>query len=97
MSASIKILFRKDKINKKGEVPLYLRIIKFRNSKLISLGIAIPEKHWDAENKRVRKGMENSQRINNYIAHKIAEAEGVALAMEATSKTIMPKNIKSAI
>lgn len=97
MSASIKILFRKDKINKKGEVPLYLRIIKFRNSKLISLGIAIPEKYWDAENKRVRKGMENSQRINNYIAHKIAEAEGVALTMEATSKTIMPKNIKSAI
>ncbi len=97
MSASVKLLFRKDKINKKGEIPLYLRIIKFRSSKLISLGIAVPEKYWDAENKRVKKGMENSQRINNFISHKIAEAEGVALEMEATSKTITPKNIKSAI
>ena len=47
MSASVKILFRKDKINKKGEIPLYLRIIKFRCTKLISLGIAVPEKYFN--------------------------------------------------
>ena len=97
MSASVKILFRKDKINKNGEVPLYIRIIKFRTSKLISLGVAVPEKYWDHENKRVKKGMENSQRINNFIAHKIAEAEGVALQLESTSTSVRPKNIKTAI
>lgn len=97
MPASVKILFRKDKINKNGEVPLYIRIIKFRSSKLISLGVAVPEKYWDHENKRVKKGMENSQRINNFIAHKIAEAEGVALQLESTSNSVRPKNIKTAI
>ena len=97
MSTSVKILFRKDKINKKGEIPIYLRIIKFRTSKQIALGISIPEKYWDSENRRVKKGMENSQRINNFIAHKVAEAEGIALELESKSKTILPKNIKAAI
>ncbi len=97
MAASVKILFRKDKINKEGEVPIYLRVIKDRNSKQISLGIAIPEKYWDDENKRVKKGMENSQRLNNYIAHKKAEAEGHALELETKSKTVSTKKIKEAV
>lgn len=97
MAASVKILIRKDKINKDGEVPIYLRVIKDRNSKQISLGIAVPEKYWDDENKRVKKGMENSQRLNNYIAHKKAEAEGHALELETKSKTISTKKIKEAV
>jgi len=97
MAASVKILFRKDKINKDGEVPIYLRVIKDRNSKQISLGIAVPEKYWDDENKRVKKGMENSQRLNNYIAHKKAEAEGHALELETKSKTVSTKKIKEAV
>ncbi|MEO8762564.1 MAG: site-specific integrase [Bacteroidia bacterium] len=97
MAASVKILFRKDKINQNGEIPLYLRIIKNRNSQQISLGIAVPEKYWDAKNKRVKKGLENSQRLNNYITHKLAEAEGHALELETKSKTINSKNIKEAV
>lgn len=97
MAASVKILFRKDKINKDGEAPIYLRVIKDRNSKQISLGIAIPEKYWDEDNKRVKKGMENSQRLNNYIAHKKAEAEGHALELETKSKTVSTKKIKEAV
>lgn len=97
MAASVKILFRKDKINKDGEVPIYLRVIKDRNSKQISLGIAVPEKYWDDENKRVKKGMENSQRLNNYIAHKKAEAEGHALELETKSKSVSTKKIKEAV
>ncbi|MEO6301555.1 MAG: Arm DNA-binding domain-containing protein [Bacteroidia bacterium] len=97
MAANVKILFRKDKINKDGVVPIYLKVIKNRNSQQISLGITVPEKYWDVKNKRVKKGMENSQRLNNYISHKVAEAEGHALDLETKSKTITSKAIKEAV
>ena len=32
--------------------------------------------------------------MNNYLAHKIAEAEGIALEMETASKFVSPKNLK---
>lgn len=95
--ASVKILFRKDKANKDGEAPIYLRVIKDRKSQQIALGITVPEKYWDDENKRVKKGMENSQRLNNYIAHKKAEAEAHALESETKSKTVSTKDIKEAV
>jgi integrase/recombinase XerD len=95
--SSIKIILKKDKVNKKGEAPLYLRIIKDRKAKFVSLGIKINPKDWNPELSRVRKSYPNSQRMNNYIAHKIAEAEGVALEMETNSKFVSPKSIKQNI
>jgi len=35
--------------------------------------------------------------MNNFIAHKVAEAEGVALEMETNSKYVSPKSIKDNI
>lgn len=97
MASSVKVVFRKDKMNTKGEAPLYLRVIKNRSPKYISLGIVVPEKLWDEENKRVKKGMPNSQRINNYIAQKLADAEGHALEIEIKSKSFTSKEIKEAV
>ena len=56
-----------------------MRIIKDRKAKFVSLGIKINPKDWNDELARVRKSYPNSQRMNNFIAHKIAEAEAVAL------------------
>jgi integrase len=97
MATTVNILFRKDKKNNDGKVPIYLRVIKNRISQQIALGVAVEEKYWDAKKKRAKKGAENSQWINNYISHKLAEAEGHALQLEATSKTISAKNIKEAV
>lgn len=97
MASSVKVVFRREKMNGKGEAPLYLRVIKNRKPKYIALGIVVPEKLWDEENKRVKKGMENSQRVNNYIAHKLAEAEGHALELETKLKTFSSKEIKDAV
>lgn len=97
MATSVKIVFRKEKINNKGEAPLYLRIIKNRQSKYISLGIIVHKDNWDEENKRVKKGMKNSQRINNTITNKLAEAENEALALENNSKNISSAEIKENI
>ena len=97
MASSVKVVFRKEKMSSKGEAPLYLRVIKDRKPKYIALGVIVPEKYWDEPNKRVKKGMENSQRINNYIAQKLAEAEGHALDMETKAKNFTSKEIKEAV
>ena len=95
--SSVKIILKKDKINKKGEVPLYIRIIKDRKAKFISLGIKINPKDWNDNQLKVRKSHPNSQRMNNFIAHKIAEAEGIVLDLETKSNYVSPKSIKENI
>jgi integrase/recombinase XerD len=95
--STIKIILKKDKINKSGEAPLYLRLIKDRKAKFISLGIRINPKDWNEEVSKVRKSHPNSQRMNHYISQKIADAEGIALEMESKSKFISPKTIKQSI
>jgi len=94
---STKIIFRTDKKNAAGEHPLYLRIIKNRKSKYISLGQYLKADFWDDEKKRVKKSHPNSQRLNNFIAQKVSDAEGVALEMQTTDKYTTPKQVKDQI
>ncbi|KAA9331137.1 site-specific integrase [Adhaeribacter soli] len=95
--ATVKIILKEDKANASGEAPLYIRLIKDRKPKYISLGFRINPKHWNAEERKVKKSHPNSQRLNNFIASKIAEAEGVALTMETQEKGISTRKIKEAV
>jgi integrase/recombinase XerD len=95
--ATVRLILKKDKLNKDGEAPLYIRIIKDRKAKFISLGIKIKPKDWNEKQSRVKKSHPNSQRMNNFLAHKIAEAEGIALEMETASKFFSPKSLKESI
>ena len=95
--STVKIILKKEKINKQGEAPLYIRIIKNRKAKYISLGIKILPKDWNEKQFKVKKSHPNSQRMNNFIAHKIAEAEGIALEMETNSKYVSLKSIKETL
>ncbi len=47
MASYIQLALRKDKLNKKGTLPLYFRIIKNRKSTTIATGIRIEERFWD--------------------------------------------------
>jgi len=95
--ATVKIIRKLDKIDSNKEAPLYLRITKDRKAKFISLGIKLKENEWDTQKSLVKKCHLNSQRLNNYIAHKVAEAQGIALEMETNSKYTSPKSIKENI
>ena len=94
---SVKIIHRQDKQNSNGEHPLYLRIIKNRKPKYIALGIYLTNELWDDENKRVKKSHPNAGRLNNFIATKVSEAQGVALEMETENKSVLPHEIKEQI
>ena len=96
--ASVKVVLRKDKMNKKnGLAPLFLRIIKDRKSKFISLGIKIEPKYWNNEKMSIRKGATNYQELNNYIIQKRAEAEKTSIELEAEYLTTTTKSIKEKI
>jgi DNA-binding CsgD family transcriptional regulator len=86
--ATIKVLLRTSKLNDKGLAPLYLRLIKDRKAKFISLKIYLKPSEWNEESGKVRKSHPNSTRMNAMIAQRIADAEGVAVEMETKSKTI---------
>ena len=47
---TISIICRKDRVNAANEAPLYLRINKGQQKKLLSLKLQIPIMYWDFEN-----------------------------------------------
>lgn len=97
--ATVKVILREDKINKKTNLaPLYIRIIKDRKAKFISLGVKVEPKYWSEEKSSVKKGAENYKEINNFILHKRSEAEKTSLELESMSNdvtsTLITKNLK---
>lgn len=95
--ATITLLLKDNKENEKGEKPIYLRIIKGRKAKFISLGHKVHPDLWDESKQRVKKGYQNSGRVNAFLAKKVAEAEGVAVTMETNKKYVSSKKIKAEI
>ena len=95
--ATIKVLLRTNKLNEKGLAPLYLRIIKDRKAKFISLAIYLKPSEWNEEAGKVRKSHPNSTRLNAMIAQRVADAEGVAVELETNTKTISSQKIKHKI
>lgn len=95
MATSYKVILKKDKVNAKGEMPLYLRIIAQRKSSFMALGIQLLPAQWDEERESVRKNHPNSKRLNHLIAHKLAEVQGKALELETSlAESVGSKVIK---
>lgn len=95
--ASVKVILKEEKINKAGEAPVYLRIIKDRKSKYISIGLRVKPQDWNSDLCKVKKSHPNMGRANAFIATKVAEAEGVALDLQRESKFVSPVQIKKVI
>ncbi len=64
---TIKIVFRKDKMNDKNIAPIYLRIIKDRNVSYIATGVRLSLAEWDFETNKCNRKHPNSVRINNLL------------------------------
>jgi integrase/recombinase XerD len=97
MSTTAKIVFKKNKINKDGEIPIYIRITKDRVSRFYATSITVKEKNWDEKEKKVKKGHPNSARINNLLTQRLAELQAKALDWETTHKSIKKKTLRKEI
>ena len=95
--ATTKIILKENKAKSNGDVPLYIRVIKDRKAKFISLGLAINPKFWDTKNNVVKKSHPNSGRMNKYLAKKMSDAVDAALDLQTESDYVSPKSLKEAI
>jgi len=95
--ASVKLYPRTDKLNARGEAPIYLRLTKNRKSKYIALDAYVKPEDWNIKTGKVAPNARNASRLNNYLASKEAEAEGIALELETRSKSITAFDIKTRI
>ncbi|WP_395047988.1 tyrosine-type recombinase/integrase [Flavobacterium sp.] len=95
--ASIKLILRTHQQDQAGHCPLYIRVIKDRKAKFISVGVKLKESEWDEAKQRVKKNYPNSARMNASIAQKIADAEGQVADLERKVKTVSAKKLKEAI
>lgn len=95
--ASVKLILRTQQIDKNGECPLYIRVIKDRKTKFISTGYKVKENQWNQDDQRVRKNYPNSARMNALLSRKVADASGEVADLERKSKTVSAKRLKEAI
>lgn len=94
---SVSIVYRKDKINKKGAAPIHLRIIKDRKVSYISTGISVTEDCWDEKNLRIKSKHKNSARFNSYISNKFTELQDQVYEHETVSKSTTTRQLKEKI
>lgn len=64
MATTLHIVLRANRINTKNEAPIYIRIIKNRQSFFVSTGIRIDPGFWDDKRKRVKPNHPNATSIN---------------------------------
>ncbi|WP_394759807.1 tyrosine-type recombinase/integrase [Flavobacterium sp.] len=95
--ASIKLILRMHQQDQAGHCPLYIRVIKDRKAKFISVGVKLKESEWDEAKQRVKKNHPNSARMNASIAQKIADAEAQVADLERKVKTVSANKLKDAI
>jgi len=94
---TVTVMLKKNKVNQDGEMPVYIRVIKGRKSKFISLGLKVHPSKWDASKLRVTGKYPNSARVNAFIGKKVSEAEIIAVSMETNEKYVTSNKIKEAI
>jgi integrase/recombinase XerD len=95
--SSIKLILRKNKLDKSGESPLYLRVIKDRKTKFISLSLKLNPNEWDEDRQKVKKNHSNSTRLNAYISKKVADAKGEVADLERRNLSTSARKLKEAI
>jgi integrase len=95
--ASVNIVLVKHKQKKDGTLPIAIRIIKNRKPSYIFTGEYILYKHWNDNEKSVRKSHPNSARLNNLIQKKLSDVHATVLETEASDNNLSTKQIKKKV
>ncbi|MGD0711222.1 MAG: site-specific integrase [Bacteroidales bacterium] len=95
--ATTRIVLRKNKTNKRGLAPLYIRISKNKKSSFISTGIYIEPNQWNSNKDLVRSNHDNYERLNSYLQQKLADALDATLKAERNSKYVPAKTLKAQV
>ena len=95
--ASVKIVFRKDKLNKKNMAPIHFRMIKHRRIRYISSKIMLEQKYWSELKNAVKPSHPNSTRINSKLTNQLAELQDEIYGYETKEKSLNTAALKAKI
>lgn len=95
--ATISIVHRIDKTNKKGLAPIHFRIIQNRKVSYIASGFMLAQNEWDSKNNKVTAKNKNSKRLTSFITNKFLELQKGILDQETLHKNLTPKKLKEKI
>lgn len=95
--ASVKIVFRKDKLNKDGKAPIHFRMIKHRRTRYISSGIMLEKRYWSKLKNAVKPSHPNSNRFNSFLANKLTELQDQVFEFETKEKSLNTAALKNKI
>lgn len=89
------ILFylRNDRINKKGESPIYMRISFKSERATISTGRSIKNKFWNSKKESVKPGYNDADIINDELNSLRNNAHSIRSELQKTDRTINPQEI----
>ncbi len=95
--ATVLMVFRNDKKNKKDECPIHFRIIKNRKVSYIASGLMIHPTLWDEEKNKIKSKHPNSARLNSFLSNKFTELQDHVFEHETLSKNNTNKQLKEKI
>ena len=95
--ATVSIVYRKDKLNKKGEAPIHFRIIKDRKISYIATGFMVHQDYWDFEKNQIKSKHPNSKRIKSVIANKYSEVQDQVFDYDNKNKSLTSRKIRNEV
>jgi len=95
--ASVSIIYRKDKLNKKDEAPIHFRIIKDRKISYLATGFMVHQDFWDFEKNQIKSKHPNSKRIKSVLANKFSEAQDKVFDFENKNKSVTSRKIRNEV
>lgn len=94
--ATVKIIQRKDKINKQGLAPIYAQYTHDSRSLLFSTKVRVEPKYWEDGNISRHKDRTLQGKLNKKLSDFKSKILGFALDIEAKGETPYPSRVKDA-
>jgi hypothetical protein len=91
----ISLFVFRNKLNKNGEVKIYLRFISNRRCSYVFTNISIPFKYWDKKRQRVKPSFGQANSINMLLERKMSEMREQLMIKAMGVKHITSKQAKS--
>ena len=95
--ASVKIVFRSDKLNREGKAPIHFRMIKHRRVRYISSGIMLEERYWSKLKNAIKPSHPNSKRFNSFLSNKLTELQDQVFEFETKEKSLNTSALKKKV
>ena len=95
MIPGIALFVFKEKLNKNGEVKIYIRFTSNRRSSYVCTNILIPFKYWDKKRQRVKPSFGQANAINMLLERKMSEMREQLMIKAMGVRHITSKQAKS--